>query len=134
MINRQFAISAVVMFIMAYAIGFLVHGMLLQADYAKLRNLMRPMAEMTSKLPYLVVAHALFALGFAWIYLKGREKKPWLPQGVRYGVAIAVLMTIPTYLIYHAVAPFPIDLVIKQIIFDTIGVVLMGIVLAWLNR
>ena len=46
MINRQFAISAVVMFIMAYAIGFLVHGMLLQADYAKLGNLMRPMAEM----------------------------------------------------------------------------------------
>ena len=39
MINRQFAISAVVMFIMAYAIGFLVHGMLLQADYAKLGNL-----------------------------------------------------------------------------------------------
>jgi hypothetical protein len=54
--------------------------------------------------------------------------------GVRYGLAVAVLATIPTYLIYHAVSPFPLDLAIKQIVYDTIAVVLMGIVLAWLNR
>jgi hypothetical protein len=30
--------------------------------------------------------------------------------------------------------PFPFDLVLKQMILDTIRVVLMGIVLAWLNR
>lgn len=132
--NRQFAISAVVIFVLAYAFGFLVHGVLLHADYAKLPNLMRPMAEMTGKLPYLVVAHLLFALGFTWIYLKGRENKPWLAQGVRYGLAVAVLATIPTYLIYHAVSQFPLDLAIKQIVYDAIAVVLLGIVLAWLNR
>jgi hypothetical protein len=30
--------------------------------------------------------------------------------------------------------PFTLDLVIKQIIYDTIRVLLMGVVLAWINR
>ena len=132
--NRQFAISAGVMFVTAYALGFIVHGVLLHGDYARLPNLMRPMSEMMGKIPYLAIGHACFAVAFTWIYMKGRESRPWLAQRIRYGIAIALLMTIPTYLIYHAVMPFPLALAIKQIVLDTISVVLMGIVLAWLNR
>ncbi len=40
----------------------------------------------------------------------------------------------PTYLIYHVVTPVPLVVAFKQIIFDTIRVVLMGIVVAWINR
>ena len=50
------------------------------------------------------------------------------------GIAVACLTVIPTYLIYHVVTPVPLALAIKQIVFDTIRVVLMGIVLAWINR
>ena len=49
-------------------------------------------------------------------------------------MAVAVLAVFPLYLIYYAVMPFTLDLVIKQIIYDTIRVVLMGVVLAWINR
>ena len=49
-------------------------------------------------------------------------------------LAVAVLATIPTYLIYYAVQPYPGVVVAKQIVFDTIVVVLMGIVCAWINR
>jgi hypothetical protein len=34
------------------------------------------------------------------------------------------LTTIPTYLICHAVMPFPMDLVVKQIGYDTVSVAL----------
>ena len=47
---------------------------------------------------------------------------------------MAFLTVIPTYLIYHVVTPVPLVLAIKQIVFDTIRVVLMGMVLAWINR
>jgi hypothetical protein len=47
---------------------------------------------------------------------------------------VAVMMTIPTYLIYYVVMPFPSDLVAQQIMFDSIGIIAMGVVLAWLNR
>src|SRR5437667_7056397 len=96
-----------------------VHGMLLAPDYANLKSMFRPEAEMQGL--------------FAWIYMKGREDKPFLAQGVRFGFAVAVLATIPTYLIYYVIEPWPAAVVVKQIIFDTIGVVLMGIVVAWIQ-
>ncbi len=38
----------------------------------------------------------------------GRDAdKPFLGQGLRFGIAIAILMTIPVYLIYYAVQPWP---------------------------
>ena len=44
-----------------------------------------------------------------------------------------MLATIPTYLIYYVIEPWPAAVVVKQIIFDTIGVVVMGIVVAWIQ-
>jgi hypothetical protein len=131
--NRQFVISAVVMFVMAFVLGYFVHGYILFADYSRLTT-MRPMAEANGLMHWMVLAYISFALGFTWIYQKGRENKEWLPQGIRYGVAVATITAIPTYLIYHVVTPVPFALAIKQIIFEAIVLVLMGIVLAWLNR
>ena len=132
--SKKFLISVVVMFVMAMALGYVVHALLLGQDYAQLAHLYRPLEDHAGKFPQMLVAHVFIAVGFTWIYLQGKEDKPFLLQGVRYGVAIAVLMTIPTYLIYYAIQPLPAALVIKQIVFDTIGVVAMGIVVAWLNR
>lgn len=130
----KFWTSFAAMFVMSFALGFLVHGFLLADDYARLPNLMRTQEAAAAMFPYMIAAHVLIAAGFTWIYLKGREDKPWLAQGVRFGIAVAVLMTIPLYLIYFAVMPFPSDLVAQQVVFDTIGMVLMGIVIAWINR
>ena len=133
--NAKFWISIVVMFIMAMASGFIVHGTWLAPDYAKLPNLMRPMADQEKYLGYMLLAHALIAVAFTWIYMKGREVgKPWMAQGIRYGIAVALLSSIPFFLIFHAVAPYPLDLVIKQIIGDTVGLMLMGAVLAFINK
>ena len=45
-----------------------------------------------------------------------------------------MLTVIPMYLIYFAVQPMPAGLVVKQIVFGTIGMVIMGIVAAWINQ
>ncbi len=131
--SRKCIVSAVVMFIMAWALSFVVHGLLLGADYAATPG-MRPPAEAQTLMHYLILAQALFGIAFAWVYVQGKEDKPWLAQGVRYGIAIAFLTVIPTYLIYHVVTPVPLALAIKQIGFDSVRVVLMGVVLAWINR
>ena len=82
----------------------------------------------------MLMAHVIMAIGFVWVYIKGKEDKPFLMQGIRFGLAIAVLMTIPTYLIYYAVQPMPAAIVCKQMVFDTMGVIFMGVVVAWLNQ
>ena len=132
--TKTMLISVVVIFVIAMGLGFLIHGVLLAPDYAQLPNLFRTKEDGAAHFPFLILAHVFFAVGFVWIYNKGKEAKPFLEQGIRYGIAIAVLSTIATYLIYYAVQPMPGMLVLKQIIFDTIGVILMGIVVAWLNK
>jgi hypothetical protein len=129
-----FGVSVVVMFVMALVLSFLVHGVLLNGDYTQLQSWMRPQADAQSLVAYIVIAQALFGAAFAWIYVQGREDKPWLAQGVRYGIAIAALAIAPTYLIYHVVTPVPLVVAIKQIVYDTIRVLLMGVVVAWINR
>lgn len=126
-------VSAVVMFVMAWALSFLVHGGILGSEYAVTPG-MRPPAEAHPKIPFMILAQAIFGAAFAWVYMQGKEDKPWLAQGLRFGVAMAFLTIIPTYLIYHVVTPVPLGLMVKQIVLDTIRLMLMGVVLAWINR
>jgi hypothetical protein len=132
--NAKFWISALVMFVMAFALSFLVHSVLLYNDYMQMQSWMHPQAQVQSLIPYMIVAQAIFGIAFAWVYLQGRQDRPWLAQGLRYGLAIAALTVIPTYLVYHVVTPVPLVVAIKQIVFDTIRVLLMGIMAAWINR
>ena len=65
-----------------------------------------------------------------WIYRQGIDSgKSAVGQGLRFGAAMAVFSTIPGYLIYYAVQPLPAALVHKQMIFSTIGVLLLGVLL-----
>jgi len=41
---------------------------------------------------------------------------------------------VPTYLIYYCVQPMPGELVVKQIIFDGILMVILGVLVAWAYR
>lgn len=133
--SKRFWVSVVTMFVMTMLVGFLVHGMLLAPEYGKLTTLFRPEADAARYFPVMLLAHLFLAVGFTWIYLRGREGgKPYIGQGVRYGIAVAVLTTVPTYLIYLAVQPMPEAVVMKQILFDTIGLIAMGVVLSWINR
>lgn len=131
--GKKCIVSAVVMFIMAWALSFVVHGLLLGGDYAVTPG-MRPPAEAQKLMHFLIAAQAIFGIAFAWIYVQGKDDKPWLAQGLRFGLAVACLTAIPTYLIYHVVTPVPFILAMKQIVFDTVRVLMMGVVLAWINR
>ena len=131
----RFWISGIVMSVFFLASGFLVHGTLLHDDYSRLPNLLRPEAEAQGFFAWMLLADAMMGFGFTWIYLKGREPgKPPVAQGLRFGIAIAVLMTIPMYLIYYAVEPWPGAVVVKQIVYDVICVLVMGVVVALINR
>ena len=73
MMNKQFLISVVVMFVATMAAGFVVHGYLLAQDYAALPNLFRPEADAQNYFHYMILAHVLIAIGLTWIYRMGRD-------------------------------------------------------------
>lgn len=132
--NKKFLISWVVIFVVWMAGSFVVHGVLLNADYAQIPNLMRPEAEAQEYFHFMLLAHIIMAGAFVWIYNRGNEDKPWLQQGIRFGIAVALLAAVPVYMIYYVVQPLPGMLPIKQTIYDTALLVILGMVVAFLNK
>ena len=132
--NKKFVISVVVVFVLMMGISFLVHGVILGPSYKALPGLFRTEADSAGYFPYMLLAHVFIAFAFVWIYNKGKEDKPFVSQGICYGIAIATITAIPIYMIYYAVQPMPGLLVVKQIVFDTLTYVVLGIVVAWMNR
>jgi magnesium-transporting ATPase (P-type) len=132
--NKKFFIAWVVIFVVWMAGSFVVHGVLLGAEYAKLPNLFRTEADSQQYFPLMLLAHVILAGAFAWIFARGREAKPWLGQGLRFGLAVALLTIVPTYMIYYVVQPMPGMQVIKQIVFDGILILVLGAIVAFLYR
>lgn len=132
--DKKFFISWVVLFVVWMAGSFLVHGFWLGESYAAMTDVYRPMEEQEKLMPFMLLAHVMLAGGFVWIYRRGREDKPWLPQGVRFGILIALFAAIPTYLIYYSVQSMASELLVKQIVGDGILTVLLGLVVAFLYK
>jgi hypothetical protein len=132
--NKRFLLAWLVLFVAWFIGSFIVHGLLLHADYAQLSNLFRKEAEAQNFFPLMILAHIIMSGAFVWIYARGVEAKPWLGQGIRYGMAIVLLTTVPLYLIYYVVQPMPGATVVKQIVFDGILLLILGAIVAFMYR
>jgi hypothetical protein len=132
--NKKFIVAWIVVLIAWFLGSFVVHAVLLHSDYMQLTTLFRTEGDQQAFFPLMILAHVIMAGAFVWIYARGVEARPWLAQGVRFGVAVALLMIVPIYLIYYVVQPLPGALVIKQIVFDGILTIVLGALVAWLYR
>jgi hypothetical protein len=131
--NKKFLVAWLVVFIVMMLGGLVIHGMLLHDEYMA-TGLMRPEAEQEGFMVWMILAHVMMAGAFTWIYARGVENKPWLGQGLRFGLALALFCTVPIYLIYYCVQPVPDMLVIRQIAYDLIMMLFAGAVVAFLYR
>lgn len=132
--DKKFFIGWLVIFIVWMAGSFVVHGLLLRQDYLGLPHLFRADEDAAPYFYLMVIAHVLMSGAFVWIYARGVEIKDWLAQGLRYGAAVALLAVIPIYMIYFVVQPTPSNLAIKQSIFDTALVLVLGAIVSYLYR
>jgi len=132
--NKTFIIAWVVIFVAWLMGSFVIHGVLLRPDYMQLTGLFRSEGDQQKYFPFMILAHVILSGAFVWIYARGTEAKPWMAQGLRFGIAVALLTSVPTYMIYFVVQPMPGNVVIKQIIFDSALMIILGTIVAWLYR
>ena len=133
--NRQFILSVIVLFVVTMLLGDVVHVILLKEEYSRIPNVMRPASEVQSLFPMLVLGYLLVSIGLTWIYRMGKsENDEWMAQGVRFGLAIAIVATIPSFMIAYVVEQIPESLAIKQIAYETASTILVGMVTAFMNR
>lgn len=132
---KQFLTSVLIVFLLLMAFGFVIHGVLLKNDYMGIPTLMRGEADAQRHFPVIVVAQLLGAIGLTGLYRGGRDaSRPWFGQGLRFGIWCAMASCIPGFLIYYAIEPMPRILVEKQIGCETVAVILLGLVLARVNK
>lgn len=136
MMTRKFLLGWLILFVCWMAGSFVVHGFVLAGDYTALQGrLFRTPEDSQQYFPLMILAHVLLAGSLVWIYARGCEPaRPWLGQGLRFGIAVSLLTIVPTYMIYYVVQPSPGMLAVKQIILDGILMLLLGMVVAWWYR
>jgi len=132
--NKKLITAWIVIFVAWLMGSFVIHGVLLRADYMQLTGLFRSDGDQQKYFPFMILAHVILSGAFVWIYARGAEAKPWMAQGLRFGIAVALLTSVPTYMIYFVVQPMPGNVVIKQIIFDSALMIILGTIAAWLYR
>ncbi len=133
--NKKLLIAGLVASVLFIAFGFLSHGMLLTGEYSLYPQLLRPNNEAMARMPYMLLAHVIMGFAFAWIYSQGvNEQAEWLPQGVRFGIAVTLLVILPWYMVHWSVEPWGWMTVAKQIALDAIGILIIGIVTAFIFK
>ena len=125
-------LTMVVIFVLANLAGFFIHAIWLRPDYLLVASqnpgLFRPDGQ--EKLAPIVLAYIAFAIASVWIYAHGVEDKPPLIQGIRFGIVMWLVLTIPSFFIAYATQPIPVLLVSKQVLSELVSKILLGIVTA----
>jgi len=110
--------------------NYLVHEVLLMPDYDAIPLSHRSNADIMHRFWVMAVGQLIFAAMFAYIYTRGSERKPWLSQGIRYGILITFLTVVPTALGEYVIFFIPHMLAVKWMIFGCIQMILLGLVVA----
>lgn len=130
--TTRIVIAIVVVFVLSCVFGWLIDGVLLKSDYASVANLYRSAAD--TKFLLILVGNFGFAIGSVWMYSHGVEDRPWAGQGARFGIAIWLVLSVPSFLIAYAVQPIPESLVWKQLGYALVNKIVLGIVTAGIVR
>jgi hypothetical protein len=113
-------------FVLLSAGRYLIHNVWLADDYLETISVWRPQDSMLSHLWILYVANLVLAVAAVLIYVRGVEPKPWLGQGLRFGILLALVTAVPQSLVEFVVYPIPHMLAIRWIIGEGALAVLLG--------
>jgi hypothetical protein len=132
--DRKWWMATLAAFVTSVVLNFVVHGLILSADYSALQAVYRPPAPDVSSFGLLLFAQLIMAGAMATLYPFGLEKRPYIGQGVRFGLLAACVSVVPLTLINYAVTRITFSLAIKQVVLEAVVVVAMGVAIAWVHR
>ncbi len=109
--TKRWLLASVAVLVVVAVLEFLIHGVLLSDLYRQTASVWRSEAEMQKMMWIFWVGMLVFAPFFALIYVKGYEKgKPGLGQGFRYGLYVAVMLSVMQSFGWYVILPIPLAL------------------------
>ena len=131
---KRMGLTIIVVFVVFTALSFVIHGVLLQPLYQQTPQLLRAEQDSQQHMLFMLLGFLIFSAAIVWIYARGLEAKPWLGQGLRFGLAMWLIASVSRYLIYFAIQPWSGTVVALQIGLELIMMLLVGLTTAALYR
>jgi hypothetical protein len=131
---KKLILAVVVSFAFLMATNYVIHGVWLTPDYNAIPASHRTAAEIQQKFWVLAIGQILFAAMFAYIYTRGIERKPWLAQGLRYGVVMTLVTVLPYSLSEYDTYIIPHMLAIKWIAAGALQLIVLGAIVAGIYK
>jgi len=121
-------------YVVQFGGNFLIHGVWLKKDYIDTASLWRSPEAMNSRMWAMFLGVLIYAVGAVLIYVRGVESKPWVGQGIRFGILLALVTTVCNSLISWVTMPMPHMLAVKWMVGEGLLAILFGLVVAAICR
>jgi hypothetical protein len=131
---KKLVVATVSAYAWLMATGYLINGVWLMHDYMLTPDSWRPQAVMQHKFWIMWAAELLFTVMFVRVYSRGLEKKPWVGQGIRYGIVMSLLVMIPESLSEYVIYRVNHLLAIKWMVSGTAQFIVMGLIVAFVYK
>ena len=127
--NKTFWIGFVVVFIVMQAIGFLIHGVMLDDMYQALAASFRPKEQMDAMMWIMILSGTVVLFLFCYVYTKGHEGKGVM-EGVRYGALMGLFLALPTSVDAYVLYPLTHELAVIWFVTTVVSMMIAGAIFA----
>jgi hypothetical protein len=135
--SKRMMLAMAMVFVVLVLAGFLIHAVWLGPTYQSMRDSgfsLRAPDAVQHRLWLIWFGDLLYAIFFVWVYNRGREEKPWVGQGIRYGVLMTLFTIVPSELTEYAVYNLPHMLVVKWMAAGGVVLVILGLLVAAIGQ
>ena len=124
---KRYVAASIAVFVVSVALGYLVHGVLLQSTYASIHGVWR--ADVQSKMWINSINDLILSFVFLYLFAKGYEGKG-IMEGVRFGLLMGLVFSIPAAYGTYLIIPIPYYLALEWFLYGMAQTLILGIVAA----
>ena len=117
-------------FVVQFGGLFLIHSVLLKHEYINTASVWRSQEAMNARFWAMPLAVLIYVVGAVLVYVHGAEAKPWIGQGMRFGILLALVAVVYGSLSSWVILPIPHMLAVKWMVYEGVLSLLFGLVVA----
>ena len=131
--NKKLWTGFIAAFIVYFLLDWVINDVLLKSSYMaeEVAKLMRPEADI--QMWIFVVCDLFYAFFFTLIFSKGFENKG-IMEGVRYGLYVGLMVSLPMAYGTYAVMPIPYTLALQWFLYGLVTNIILGVVLSFIFK
>lgn len=126
---KKFWVSFISVFIAMVILNAIIHSLILGPTYQsdEMKNIWR--TDMQAKMWIYYIVYLITSFFFVLIFSKGYTGKGII-EGVRYGIYIGFLMSVPMAYATYAMIPIPYFVAVQWFIYGMLQYIILGIIVA----